>query len=164
MSQRTEAEILADTLDFTRGLNKWYLSLLKGTDMKHRFELNGPKLNSPLWIVAHLAWSENFLILKSTGGKPLEYAWLQHFTLGATPDENQLPELKEALDALKAIHEASLAHIRKLTDARLDESTLTGVNFGVDSKRRVIQHAIRHEGTHSGHLGWICKLQGVKSI
>jgi len=164
MSHRTEAEILADTLDFTRGLNKWYLSLLKGTDMKHQFELNGIKLNSPLWIVAHLAWAENFLILQSTGGKPFEYGWLQHFTLGATPDESQLPELKEALDAMKAIHEVSLAHIKTLTDAQLDEPTLTGVNFGVDSKRRVIQHAIRHEGTHSGHLGWICKLQGVRTV
>jgi hypothetical protein len=164
MSNRTEAEILADTLDFTRGLNKWYVSLLKGTDMKQQFELNGIKLNSPLWIVAHLAWAEDFLILKSTGGKPTEISWLKNFGLGSSPDEALLPDLKEALDALKAIHEASLAHIKTLTDAQLDEPTLTGVNFGVDSKRRVIQHAIRHEGTHSGHLGWICKLQGVRTV
>jgi hypothetical protein len=55
MGNLTQAQLLAETLDKSRGLTKWYLSLLRNTNMKHTFELNGIKLNSPLWIAAHLA-------------------------------------------------------------------------------------------------------------
>jgi hypothetical protein len=63
MNTRTEGIILAETHDLARGITKWYLSHLKGVDMKHQFELNGIKLNSPLWIAAHLIWAENLLVL-----------------------------------------------------------------------------------------------------
>ncbi len=159
-----QATLLADTLDFTRNLNKWYLSLLKETDMKQRFEVNGIQLNSAIWIVAHLTWAENFLVLQSTGGEADTTEWLTHFQLGSSYRIDMLPDTKEVIQTMKRIHEKSLFHIQSLTDAQLDEPTLTGVSFGADTKRRVIQHAIRHEGTHSGHLGWLCKLQGIKAI
>ena len=164
MSTNSQSLLLADTLDFTRGLSKWYLSLLRDTDMKKVFEINGHQLNSPIWIAAHLAWAENMLVLKSTGGKVFEIDWLNEVGLGAPHETNHLPETKEVLNTLKAIHEASLEHITSLTDEQLDEPNLTGINFGGNTKKRVIQHAIRHEGTHAGHLSWICKLQGIMAI
>lgn len=164
MSNYSQSLLLAETLDFTRGLSKWYLSLLKDTDMKKVFEINGHQLNSPIWIAAHLAWAENMLVLKSTGGKVFDIDWLNEVGLGALHNTDVLPEAKKVIKTMKAIHEASLAHITSLTDEQLDEPNITGINFGENTKRRVIQHAIRHEGTHAGHLGWICKLQGIKAI
>jgi hypothetical protein len=159
-----EVLALADMLDMTRGLTRWYMSFLKNVDMKQRFELSGIELNSPLWIAAHLVWAENMLVLQSTGGTPLNIAWLAQFQLGSEYDNNNLPEVKDALDSMKAVHEASLAHIRSLTDEQLNEPNLSGISFGANTKRNVLQHAIRHEGTHAGHLGWICKLHGIQTV
>jgi hypothetical protein len=164
MSNLTQAQLLADTLDKARGLTKWYLSLLKDTDMKHTFEFSGIKLNSPLWIAAHLAWAENMLILQSTGGDVIKIDWLEKVTLGSPHDTSLLPDTKEVLSTMKNIHEASMSHLATLSDAALDEPNLTGISFGSDTKRSIIQHAIRHEATHVGHLSWICKLNEISTI
>lgn len=164
MSNFTQAQLLADTLDKARGLTKWYLSLLRDTDMKYTFELNGQKLNSPLWIAAHLAWAENMLILQATNGKSFEIDWLEKATLGSPHDTSLLPNTKEVLSTLKNIHEASMSHLTSLNDASLDEPNSTGISFDTNTKRSVIQHAIRHEATHAGHLSWICKLNGISTI
>jgi hypothetical protein len=164
MSNFTQAQLLADTFDKARGLTKWYLSLLKDTDMKHSFELNGQKLNSPLWIAAHLAWAENMLILQATGGNAFKIDWLEKVTLGSPHDTTLLPDAKEVLSTMKSIHEASMNHLATLSDASLDEPNLTGISFGSNTKLSVIQHAIRHEATHAGHLSWICKLNGISTI
>lgn len=160
----SQSSILAETLDLSRGLVKWYLSFLKEVDMKQPIKINNEEFNSPLWIAAHLAWAENFLVLQSTGGKALQIDWLEHFKLGATNSNSFLPETKEVLNTMKSIHEASLQHILTLTDEQLSEPTLTGISFGEDTKKRVIQHVIRHESTHAGHLSWICKYYGIKTI
>jgi len=165
MPQYTQATLLAETLDQTRSLTRWYLSLLKTVDMKHRFEVNGALLNSPLWIAAHLCWAENSLILTSTGGKPSEEPWLNDFMLGAEYDVQSLPDTKIILDTMKNIHQASMEHLASLSDESLDEPNLTGLSFGTNnSKRMMIMHAIRHEGTHIGHLSWICKLHGISTV
>jgi hypothetical protein len=164
MSSFTQAQLLADTLDKARSLTKWYLSLLRDTDMKHTFELNDIKLNSPLWIAAHLAWAENMLILQSTGGDAFKIDWLEKVTLGSPHDASLLPDTKEVLSTMKNIHEVSMNHLATLSDATLDEPNLTGISFGTDTKRSIIQHAIRHEATHVGQLGWICKLNNIPTI
>jgi hypothetical protein len=159
-----EAIALADMLDMARQLTRWYLSLLKNTDMKHRFELNGIQLNSPLWIAAHLVWAENMLVLHSTGGNPVSISWLDRFQLGAEYDESSLPNVKDVLDSMKAVHHCSIQHIRSLSDNQLDEPNHSGISFGANTKRNILQHAIRHESIHAGHLGWICKLHGIKTV
>lgn len=138
--------------------------MLKNTDMTATFLVNGQQLNSAIWVTAHLAWAENFLVLQSTGGEADTTEWLQHFQLGSNYNVDMLPDAKEVIQTMKSIHEKSLLHIQSLNDEQLDEPTLTGISFGADTKRRVIQHAIRHEGTHSGHLSWLCKLQGIKAV
>ena len=72
----SQSSILAETLDLSRGLVKWYLSFLKEVDMKQPIKINNEEFNSPLWIAAHVAWAENFLVLQSTGGKALQIDWL----------------------------------------------------------------------------------------
>lgn len=162
----TESKALADTLQKTRDLTKWYFSLLKQIDPEHTFEINGKKLNSIYWIAAHLVWAENFLVLQATGGKSVDIPWLEHYKLGSNGSlHSNRAGLKEVLADLKTVHEASIAHILTLSDESLYQPNPMGFSFGNDqTNRMMIIHAIRHEGTHAGHLGWLCKLHGVAAI
>jgi hypothetical protein len=66
---------------------------------------------------------------------------------------------------MNEVHEKSLAHVRNLEPVNLEQPNLAGFEFpGVKTVRDVIVHAIRHEGTHAGHLGWLCKLHGIKTV
>lgn len=162
----TEINTLANTLDYTRGITLQYFDKLKEVDPHHLFEVDGKKLNSTLWIMAHLAVTENFLILRSTGGEMIRFSWAKLFGLGSTiPEPKDCPPFEEVLSTMKTVHQNSIAHLRTLNDADLIKATTTGFKFGgEDSFRRVITHSISHEGTHAGHLGWLCKLHGIKTL
>ena len=165
--QRTEAMILAETMDFTRKLSLSYFDRLKDKDLHNSFECGGIKLNSAFWVMAHLAVTENFLLLHATGGEMIRFSWAKLFGLGSTvPDKKDCPPIEEVLEKLNAIHERSMEHIRKLRDSDLDKPNPTFIKFkdAPDTLRMIIQHAIRHEGTHAGHLGWLCKLHSIKTI
>lgn len=164
---RTEANILADSYESVRLLTKWYISKLKEADMHKEFVVEETKLNSACWIVAHLIWAENFLLLQALGGKAFEFPWLQKFGIGATPPESKsdVPEVKQLLEAWKEVHPAAMLHVRSLPDEMLVKDNPMGIGFGGDnSHRMMIQHAIRHEAMHTGHLSLLCKLYGIKTI
>lgn len=165
--RKTEANVLADTYESVRMLTKWYISKLKDVDMRKEFEVQGSKFNSAYWVVAHLIWAENFLLLQALGGKHADHVWLEQFRIGSDPGEVQeaLPPIKEMLDAWKAIHHTAMLHVRSLPDEILSEDNPLGMGFGGDnSHRMMIQHAIRHEAIHAGHLSWLCKMHGIKTI
>ncbi len=167
MDNRTEANILADSFESVRSLTRWYISKLKDADMHKVFEADGKKLNSAYWVTAHLTWSEQFLLLQAIGGNPLNIPWLEQFRIGSKmpDDKNGLPPVKQVLDAWKEIHAAAMAHVRSLPDELLGKDNPAGFGFGGDnSYRMMIQHAIRHEAMHTGHLSWLCKLYGLKTI
>ncbi|MFN3917770.1 MAG: DinB family protein [Flavobacteriales bacterium] len=163
---RTESLILADVMDKTRQVSLFYFSQLQGKDLHKIFDSEGIKLNNAFWIIAHLAVTENFLLLRSTGGEIIKFGWAKQFGIGSTvPEKADCPPLKEVLETSQLVHQRSIDHIRSLTDEDLNKPTSTGVNFGgEDTVRSIIIHAIRHEGIHSGHLSWLCKLHGVKTI
>lgn len=76
----------------------------------------------------------------------------------------EYPDFKAVLDAFKSIHAETLEHISSLTEADLDQPTKKVFNVaGIVTVRDAVEHSIRHESTHTGHLGWLCKLHGVKS-
>ncbi|MFN8287794.1 MAG: DinB family protein [Chitinophagales bacterium] len=162
----TQANLLADTYEMSYGLVRFYMSKLKEADPYKEWEVNGVKLNSVAWMAAHLCWSENFLLLIGTGGPSVNIEWLNHYRLGADGTFHQ-PEvdLKTFLDQRKTIHEAAMAHIRTISDEDLMKENLIGADFGTGNTIKVvIQHAIRHEATHAGHLGWLCKINASKTI
>lgn len=164
---RTEAEILADTMDFTRKLSLYYIKKLKDSDLHKTFNCEGKTLNSAFWVIAHLAVTENYLLLHATGGELIRFSWAKLFGLGSTvPEIKDCPPLEEVLEKLNAVHEKAMAYIRTLTDEDLDKPNPTMIKFkdSPDTLRMIIQHAIRHEGTHAGHLSWLCKLHGIKTI
>jgi uncharacterized damage-inducible protein DinB len=163
---KKEAQVLADMMDSTRQLSFYYWNKLQEKDIYKTFECNGAVLNNAFWVMAHLAVTENFLLLRSTGGEMIKFSWAKQFGLGAAlPLKEECPPLQEMIDTLNFVHQKSLLHLSQLSDEDLEKPTITGVKFGgEDSIRSIIMHAIRHEGTHAGHLGWLCKLHGIKTI
>lgn len=162
----TEGEILASVMDSTRGMTNYYFSKLKDTDLHRVFNAGDVALNSAFWIMAHLAVTENWLLLRSTGAEHVKIPWARQFGMGAQPyDKGHAPQLDEVMQTLGNVHELSLTHVRSLTDEQLKAPNTTGFDlFGSSSVRDVVVHAIRHEGSHGGHLGWLCKLNGIKTL
>ena len=73
--------------------------------------------------------------------------------------------IKKRISYFKEVHEKSISYVSQLTDENLAKPTTNGIDFGgEDSVMAIIKHAIRHEGVHTGHLSWLCKLFGVKTI
>lgn len=163
-----EANILADVFEQTRQLSRFYISRLKDTDPTTTITVGEIPLNSAYWIVAHLAWAEHFLLVQGTGGAPLksEWAWLSQYGFGSDGKiANNSPNFKTTLDTLNQVHAEAMQYLNSLPPETLDEENTLGFSFGgLNTKRSIIQHAIRHEGTHAGHLGWLCKLNGAKTV
>jgi len=134
--------------------------------MHKQFEFDGKKFNSAYWVLAHICWGQNMLLLQATNGPAHNYDWFEKVMIGSTfnPDD-VLPDLREVLDAFKEIHATSVKHVGSITDAQLDEKNTLGISFNDEGTiRKIIQHHIRHEATHAGHLGWLCKMHGVKTF
>ena len=154
-------------MDETRNLTRFYVGKLKGEDMDRVFEINGYRTNSPYWILAHLCWAENMLLLQCMGHGGLDIPWLKDFRIGSSKGEKpaNAPSLKEVLDALKEIHATALKHLSGMSDDDLNEESPITLPFGEDkSKRFVAMHAIRHEGTHLGQLSLIAKMYGKQTV
>ena len=162
----SEAAVLANVMDKTRELTWMYLNLLKDTDMHKVYEVDGKKLNSAFWIMAHLSVTENFLLLRSTGGENVKIPWARQFGLGSVQvPEPECPPLADVKEVFSSVHAKAISHIASLEDSFLDSDNLINFEFdGEKSVRAMIVHAIRHEAAHAGHLGWLCKLNGIKTI
>ncbi len=161
-----EALILADMFQKTRDLTRWYLSLLKECDAYKQWEINGSRLNSAIWLASHITWAENFLLIKGTGGEPVELDWLDHYNIKSSgdlhhPDHN----MKTVMDSMKLVHEKAMAHVLTLTDEKMEAENPVGFGFGgIKTNRILVMHATRHEAMHTGHLSWLCKINKVESI
>jgi hypothetical protein len=164
----TEAQVLADVFDATRAasLQAFNAMLKAGVDLHQSFSVEGKNLNAPFWIMAHLAVSEQFLLLHALGGPRIKLPYARMFGLGAIPPTKEnCPPLDEIMRDVHLVHEASMQWVRGLSQEDLLAPTATGTSFGgVDQKRALIIHAIRHEGMHAGHLGWLCKIHGLPTL
>ncbi|MBZ0206330.1 MAG: DinB family protein [Flavobacteriales bacterium] len=162
---RTEAQVLSHMMDRTREWTRFHLSALKGQDPHHRFTCDGKEFNTVFWLVAHLATSENGLLLAGTGGPFEKFWWAKHFTLGAPGlPPAECPPYEEVWETFNAVHKKAVAHIATLDEAALNAPNPTKLTAIGTTVRDVITHAIRHEGGHIGHFGWLCKLHGIKLI
>ena len=161
-----EARILSQVMDKTRRQTNLYLKVLENTDPHKIFESNGIPLNNVFWIIAHLGVTNNFLLLRSTGGENVKIPWARQFGLGSVPvPREECPPLEEVKSMFDTIHQKAIAHIAGLDDEFLDQDNPTGFVFDNEkSVRAMIVHAIRHEAAHAGHLGWLCKLNGIKNL
>ena len=164
--RKTEAQTLVETLELSRDLTKYYLKNLENQDIYKTFEVEGKQLNSILWLVAHITVSENWLLLVCTGGEKISIPWARQFGLGSEiPKKEDCPPFDEIMTYFDDVHRKAISYVSQLTDEDLAKPTTNGVDFGgEDSVRAIIKHAVRHECSHAGHLGWLCKLFGVKTI
>lgn len=161
----TTSEILAETMDETRNLTRFYLSKLKGEDMHRTFTIGNYTTNSPYWIIAHLTWGEHRLLVESMGHQPMEIPWLEKFAISTIPAKDELPSLEEVMAGFKAVHEHALNHLRSMTDAELEQENILNINFGgKTTKKFIAMHTIRHEGTHCGQLSLIAQFYGKKTV
>ena len=161
-----EAVLLADTFQKSRDLTRWYLSLLKDSDAHKQWELNGQRLNSILWLASHIVWAENFLLIKGIGGQPVAIDWVEHYNISSKGDIHH-PEhnMKNVMATMKEVHEKAMAHVVTITDEQMDAENPAGFGFGgVKTNRILIQHAIRHESQHTGHLSWLCKINKITTV
>jgi hypothetical protein len=162
--KRSEAEILAETFAKTREITRFFLSKIPDERFHERPKAeNGHRFNSAAWIMAHLIWTENMLLLERLEGPGAELPWLKQFALGSDPEKVDVQLSRAELkDHSKAVHQKALAHVRSLSDADLDKPS--GIPM-FPTWRGCIQHAIRHEGNHGGHIGWLVKmLDGAPTI
>lgn len=162
----TKVKTLIETFKMVRGLSSWYISKLDGVDVMKQYELGGAKMNNAYWVVAHLAWTEHFLIVEGVGGDSMGIEWLNDFCFGSDPAAIQNgPTYEEALKALEQIHTRAMDILNNLSDEELGEENNINANFGGKTdKEVVIMHAIRHEPMHVGQLSWILKANGIKMV
>ena len=164
MASNAEIQSLLAQMDKKRDATRWYLGKLKEVDPKLEVEVNGVKLNSYLWIAAHIAWSENGLIHYNCGGNPVDIPWLKQFAIGkARHSIEHWPTIREAIDALKLVRQRTQDHLNTLTDEVLDQPVAKPTPLYANY-RDAFYHALWHEGVHTGHLGWLCKIHEVATI
>lgn len=161
-----EARILADLMDHAHTMTLQQVERLQQHDLHQRFSVNGMELNSPFWILAHLAVSENWLILKGTNGPFQKFSWAKQFTLGATPPAPaECPPFEEIMSTLDRIHQLAVDHVAGLSNGDLTSPHLALMKLdGDNDMRAVIHHHIRHMNMHNGQLAWLCKLCGLPTI
>jgi len=163
---KTETEVLVEMLEMSRGLTNYYLKKLEGQDIYKVFEVDGKQLNSILWLIAHITVSENWLLLVCTGGEKVNIPWARQFGLGSTvPSKADYPPVDEIMTMFNKVHTTAIKYISTLTEVDLAKPTTNGVSLGLeDTISSIIKHGVRHEASHAGHLGWLCKLFEVKTI
>ncbi len=164
---KSEGAIIADFLASARELSKMYFNILRDTDIKRRFKSEeGIELNSAFWVIAHLAVTQNFLVLRCSGGPKITIPWARDYGLGSTgASTDSAPSFEEVWETFKSVHNTCMEWVSGLSEEQLNAPAINGFNFMTDgSIRGAIMHAVRHEGLHTGHLSWICKLNGIKTI
>ena len=162
---KAKIQTLIETIELTQNLAVYYISLMKEVDPKKVFSSEGKDLNSLYWLVGHLAWAENMLVLQGTQGKGAVIPWLDSFKLGEPHQIDENISFGELKAGAKELHKAALAHLNTLSDEDLLKPNTIGFGFGQEPTNQVVlMHFIRHLGMHIGHLSWLCKLHGVKSV
>jgi len=162
----TRSLIIADQIDNTRELTRYYLSKLKGADVYKRFICNHKMLNPIIWEIGHLAVSQNWLVLYLGNGIPERIEWGKLFALGATPPKKEeYPPYNEIWNMFKTVHDKSVKHVASLHDKELELSPKKEIPFIRENDlKNLFMHSIRHEGIHAGHISWLCKLHNIQTI
>lgn len=161
----TEAQVLAHTMDSARQYTLFYFDKLKDQDLHRRFLCEGKELNTAYWLMAHMTVTQNGLLLMACGGPFEKFSWAKHYGRGgAGLPLDQCPPFEEVYATFHRVHSTAIAHVASLPDTALEGPNLTGIPLIGTTVRDVIIHAIRHEGLHTGHLSWLCKLHGISTM
>ncbi|TND07957.1 MAG: hypothetical protein FD123_2765 [Bacteroidetes bacterium] len=162
----TQGQLIAQLMDNTRDLVHFYSSKIEEEHWMTRPEMNGVQMNSTLWTMAHLAWAQNFLILKGCSARDLGRDWMELFAIRKEmPADEHVPAISEIRLALDDIHKAAVEVVSALSEEELAEPNNLDAKFKRgNTKLQIISHHLRHEGCHIGHLGWLAKTFGAKTV
>lgn len=164
MENNVRVQTLITAYEMARNLSKFYISKLEGLDLKKQYEIDGVKLNTAYWILAHLVWTEHFLIIEGIGGQSMGIEWLNDFGFGSDPGNiTGGPPKEEILLRMDEVHKRAIEILNGMDDGQMEEENNIEANFGGSkSKASVLMHAIRHEPMHIGQISWILKVNGIK--
>jgi hypothetical protein len=166
---KTELETYRFLIEQTRSMA---VSVLKRMDEAQVdpykiFEVDGKPLNSVYWQLGHMAWAQNNLILRCSGGPNPEVKWLKHFGIGKLHNESQgIIDFAEARAGFDKVHQVALQHLEQSAPEIVDQDAAFELfpGTGIKPIRFMFMHHIRHEGTHVGQLFLLAKMYGVKGI
>jgi hypothetical protein len=163
---RDKADVFVETIEEVRNLTLFYLSKLNGTDYFKEMECNGQVLNSTAWTIAHLAWAEDFLVYRAIKGEGTGVKWLDHFRIGSQrPDKSVYPSFNEIINGFGEVHLKSMDLLMGIIDEDIEKTNKINLKFQKgDTIKVCLMHHIRHEASHGGHLSWLCKMNGVKTV
>lgn len=166
MTSKTQAQVLAEAFESVRNLTKFYLQNLNEEDVYKQLEIGGVKFNSAHDIIAHLVWSEHFLLVQGVGNKSITIPWLNEYGFGFDPNAiKQKPDYNEVLERLDEIHAEAMKILNNLPDEELEKPNHVNAAFGQkNTKAAIIKHCIRHEPMHVGQISWIIKACGGKMV
>src|SRR4051812_21307446 len=99
------ASVLCQAFNETRSLTLYYFHKLKDTDIDQTFVVNGIELNSAKWLLAHVVWAENFLILEALGGNKQSVEWLNKVSYGSNTKSADLPNVEQIMADMNLVHD-----------------------------------------------------------
>jgi len=163
----SKIDTIIEILQSVRALTNFYLIKLKEVDHDKVFVCEGKKLNSVNWIIAHLCWTDDFLLVQSTKNDlQIKQEWFEEFGYGSNPDDVKTKLSYDVyIQKLNSNREQIITYLKTINDEQLEEDNALKMSMG-NSKalKNILYHAIRHEGIHAGHLGWLCKLHGLETV
>ena len=159
-----KTQTLIKAYQMARNLTNYYISKTDGIDIHKVYEVNGVKMNSAYWILAHLTWTEHFLIIEGIGGESLGIEWLDDFGFGSEPDKvENPPDIEEVRKRYEEVHNKAMEILNNMSDEQMEADNNIEANFGGSKdKFHVLMHAIRHEPMHVGQISWILKANGIR--
>jgi len=160
METTIRSKQLAELFSLTRNLSNYYFKEIKDEDPHRIFKVDQVPLNNVYWLIGHLANCEEELVLRQIGEKDYYVDWLPIFAYGSkVPSKGEGPDFEEVVQHYKLIHQVTKEKLPLFADNLLDTMSPTGFKIGrLETISDSIMHAIRHEGCHAGHLGWLMKL------
>jgi len=155
-------EMLAAQVERVRGFTLTIAKEFSDGDMMYQ-----PKegLNHPLWILGHIALSQDSLIRAMCCGKEKKRPdWAALFGMKTKPsaDRGAYPSREAILNEMAAIQRESVEALRAMPDEELFAPLPKGVSGPPFLKMRAdaAMLAISHEGMHQGQLLYLRRMLG----
>ncbi|MEX0866685.1 MAG: DinB family protein [Pirellulales bacterium] len=146
-------ERLRRQLESARQLTDGYLqSLTRPEEWTHQVH---PRANHPLWIMGHLAQTDNFLVSLVAPEKALPLPQYQEcFGMGSQPTDDlaAYPPVAEVQQTFRERRAAMLELLESITEEDLAAPLPAGTPDFLSDKGSAFEMAVWHEGMHSGQL------------
>jgi uncharacterized damage-inducible protein DinB len=125
-----------------------------------------PNANHALWVLGHLACSDDFFATTLGNREPvIDAKWAELFGMGSKPtdDPGAYPPLEEIKAGLERAREAMLEAFRSMGEQKLQSPTPDDWQAFAPTYAAVMASAAFHEGFHAGQLSAVRRSLGLPS-